>query len=114
MAKTQENGKKSHIGPDLGPLSSNSDCIFFFFFKNLAFSYIRYHGQLLLCEISEKTNDPILRKLSDRQTNRQRDQSDVIGCCPTNVMRPICLMEKIAKIMKQTYAYKCYVSTHSV
>ena len=52
--------------------------------------------------------------VADRQTDRQTDQSDVIGCCPTNVMRPLCSMEKIAKIMKQTYAYKCYASTHSV
>ena len=49
-----------------------------FFFKNLVLSVTRYHGQLLSCTISEKTNYPILRKLSD-------DQSDFIGCCPTNV-----------------------------
>ena len=31
MIQTQENGKKTHIGPDLGPLSPNSDHNFFFF-----------------------------------------------------------------------------------
>ena len=33
----------------------------------------RYHGQLLLCTITEKANDPILRKLSDARTDRQTD-----------------------------------------
>ena len=43
------------------------------FFKNLAPSVTRYYGQLSSCTISEKTNNPILRKLSDGQTDRQRD-----------------------------------------
>ena len=37
----------------------------FFFLKNLAYSITRYQGQLSSCTISEKTNDPILRKLCD-------------------------------------------------
>ena len=32
--------------------------------KNLAWSVTRYHGQLSSCTISEKNNDPILRKFS--------------------------------------------------
>ena len=36
----------------------------FFFPKNLAPSVTRYHGQLSSCTITEKTNDPILKKLS--------------------------------------------------
>ena len=45
---------------------------FFFFFplKNLALSVTRYHAQLSSCTISEKNNDPILRKLSDGQTDK--------------------------------------------
>ena len=43
-----------------------------------------------------KTNDPILRKLSDgrtdRQTGGQTDESDFIGRCPTNVERPTITM----------------------
>ena len=35
---------------------------FFIFFKNLTSSVTRYHVQLSSCTISEKTNDPILRK----------------------------------------------------
>ena len=44
-----------------------------FFFKNLASSVTRYHGQLSPCTISEK-NDPILRKLSDGWTDGQTDK----------------------------------------
>ena len=43
---------------------------FFVFFKNLALSVTRYHGQLSSCTISDKTNDPILRELSERRTDR--------------------------------------------
>ena len=61
------------------------------FLKNLTASVTRYHSQLSSCTITE-TNDPILRKRSDRWrdgrmdegTDEQRDQSDFIGCCLTN------------------------------
>ena len=43
------------------------------FFKNLGLSVTRYHGQLSSCTISEKTNNPILRKLSDGRTDGQTD-----------------------------------------
>ena len=45
-----------------------------FFFKNLASSVTRYHSQVSSCTISEKTIDPILRKLSDGWADRQRDR----------------------------------------
>ena len=58
----------------------------FFYFKNLALSVTRYYVQLSSCTIStKKTNYPTLRKLSDGPTDGQMDQSDFIGCCPTNV-----------------------------
>ena len=44
-----------------------------FFFKNLALSVTRCHGQLSTCTISEKTKDPIFRKLSDGKTDEQTD-----------------------------------------
>ena len=44
-----------------------------FFFKNLAPSFTRNHGQLSSCTISEKNNDPILKKVSDRRTDEQTD-----------------------------------------
>ena len=72
MIQTQENGEKLHFGPDLGQLFSNLGRQFFFF-KNVASSVKRYYGQLLLRTISEKTNDPILRKFCDRRTDRQTD-----------------------------------------
>ena len=68
--------------------------LFFFFFKNLALSKTRYHGQPSSCAISKKTNDSILRKFSNgqmdgqSQMNRQLDQSDFIGHCLTNVKQP--------------------------
>ena len=37
--------------------------------------------------ISEKTNNPILRKLSDGWTSRRVDESDFIGRCQTDVER---------------------------
>ena len=66
---TQENDEKLHFGPDLGPLGPNSG--HHFFFKNLAPSVVRYYGQLSSCAISEKTDDLILRKFSDRRTDRR-------------------------------------------
>ena len=70
MNQTWENGKKPSFGPNFGlPI---------FFFKNLASSVTSCYGQLSSCIISEKTNDPILRKLNDRQsdgrTGRQMDR----------------------------------------
>ena len=56
MNHAWENGKKSSFRPDIGP---NSGCQNFFFFISLPPSVTRYHGQLSLCTISEKTNDPI-------------------------------------------------------
>ena len=59
-----------------------------FFFKNLASSVTRYHGQLSSCAISEKNYDPILRKFSDGWADGQTDESDFIGRHPNNVERP--------------------------
>ena len=65
---------------------------------NQTSSVTRYHGQLSSCTISEKTNDPILRKLSDgrtetdRLTDGQTDEGDFIGRCPPNVERPHCFI----------------------
>ena len=41
--------------------------------KNLFLSVNRYHGQLLSCTIPQKTNDQILRKLSDGWTDKRTD-----------------------------------------
>ena len=73
MIETQENGQKPHFGPDLGPLGPNSGRQISFF-KNLASSVTRYHGQLSSSKISERTNDSMLRKISDGRTDRQADK----------------------------------------
>ena len=70
MTQTQGNDEKPHYGHDLGPLGPNS-VTKFFFFKYLASLVTRYHGQLSLCTISEKTNYTILRKFSEGQTEGQ-------------------------------------------
>ena len=67
MIQTQENDEKPHFEPDFGPLAQiRAAKFFFFFFKNLDSSVTRYHCQLSSCNISEKTNDPMLRKFSER------------------------------------------------
>ena len=68
---------------------------FFFEFFFQALSVTRYHGQLSSCTISEKTNDPILRKLSDGWTDRPTDRQTegpewFHRHCPTNVECPKC------------------------
>ena len=45
IVQTQENDEKPHFGPDLGLFGPNSGRQFFFL-KNLASSFARYHGQL--------------------------------------------------------------------
>ena len=52
----------------MGPSSNRQ------FFFNPVLLVTRYRGQLSSCKISEKTNDPILRKLSDAWTDRQTDR----------------------------------------
>ena len=70
MNQTWENGKKPSFGPILVHLPEIR-ATKFFFFKNRDLSVTRYHGQLSSCAISEKTNDPILRKLSDGRTPKK-------------------------------------------
>ena len=73
MIQTQEIGKKKLI---LGMMQAPLVQIWAakFFFKTLVSSVNRYHGQLSSCTIPEKTNDPILRKLSDGKTDGRRDR----------------------------------------
>ena len=60
------------------------------FFKNLASSVIKCHGQLSSCYDPITSYDPILRKCNDgwtdRQTDRQTDNSDFIRSCRTSNM----------------------------
>ena len=82
MNQPWENGKKIFQRFYLRALGPNLGCPIFFP------PVTRYHGQLSSCKLLEKTNDPILRKLShgwtDRQVDGKADKSDLIGCCLTN------------------------------
>ena len=60
--QTWENSKKPSFGPEFGPFCPNLGHQFFF---SKTWLVARYHGQLSSYTISEKTNDPILRKLSE-------------------------------------------------
>ena len=63
--------------------------IFFFTKTWLCHSLDIMNGQLSSCTKSEKTNDPILKKLSDGWAGGLMDESDFMGGCPTNVERPV-------------------------
>ena len=55
----------------------------------MALSVTRYFGQLSSCTIPEKTNDPILRKLSDGWIDEQINKSDFIGSSVQNEQSPL-------------------------
>ena len=86
----KQNNFRSNFG-QLGQIPAKN--FFFFFFENLAWSVTRYLGQLSSGTISEKSNDSILRKLSngetDGETDGQMEESDFIGCCQTNVEQSV-------------------------
>ena len=71
MNQTWENGKKPCLRPDFSPFCPNSGHQFFF--SKIWLSVTRYHGQLSSYTISEKNNDPVMRKLSDRWTDGQTE-----------------------------------------
>ena len=84
-----DNGKKLVLGLILAHLVPPKN-----FFKNLAPSVTRYHVQLSSCTTSEKTNDPVLRKLRDRQINRGTDRRVIL-------LDSVCLMSNIQKHSKK-------------
>ena len=67
LTKWQKNWFPAHFWPIWPKFGSP-----IFFFKNLASLVTSYHGQLSSSSILEKTNDLILRKLSDGWTDGQR------------------------------------------
>ena len=74
LNQTSENGKKPSFGSDFDPFDLNSGRQIFFF-KNLSLSVNRNYQ--LSCTVSEKINDPILRKFSDGRTDgRTNGQTD--------------------------------------
>ena len=71
IIQTQEDGEKLYFGPvgrKFGAAIFFVFFLFFVFFQKFGF-VSRYHGRLSSCKISEKTNDLILKKLSDEWAN---------------------------------------------
>ena len=71
IIQTQEDGEKLYFGPvgrKFGAAIFFVFFLFFVFFQKFGF-VSRYHGRLSSCTISEKTNDLILKKLSDEWAN---------------------------------------------
>ena len=91
ISRKTKTSKKASFGPNLAHLTQIRAANFFFFFlKNLASSVTRYHRKLSSCTTSEKTNDPILRKLSDGQTEGQADgQTDWFHRTMSNYYRAL-------------------------
>ena len=88
--------------------------LFIYFFQKSGSSVTRYHGQLSSCTISEKINDPVLRKLSDVRTDGQTDESDFIGHCLTNAERLKIFRKKKAIcfcLKKLIYLVKLFLPT---
>ena len=63
-----------------------------------------FFPEIWLCQL-EKTKDQILRKIIDGQTDRRTDESDFIGCCPTNVECPINKSSEETDFNNLTYHY---------
>ena len=71
IIQTQEDGEKLYFGPvgrKFGAAIFFVFFLFFVFFQKFGF-VSRDHGRLSSCTISEKTNDLILKKLSDEWAN---------------------------------------------
>ena len=75
--------KKLVLGPILAPLLQIQVANFF------SKIWLRQSlGSQLSCANQKKTNDPVLRKFTDRRTDGQTDESDFMGRRPTNVECP--------------------------
>ena len=78
MKQTLENDKRPSLGTDFGTFGPNSSRHFFFFFSKICLRQsvdimVSYHH----VQYQKKTNDPILRKLSDgRKDVRTEGRTD--------------------------------------
>ena len=72
LTKLEKMAKKSSFGPDFGPFGPNSGFRFYFFSKILPSQSLDIRSAITMYNIRKKTNYPILRKLGDRQLDRQR------------------------------------------
>ena len=85
MNQPWQNNNKPKFGPNFGPFGPNSDHHFFseIWLRQPLDIMVSYHH----VQYQKKTNDPALRKLSDRRTDGQTDESGFIGRCQSNVER---------------------------
>ena len=66
---TSKNGEKNHVGHDLGQLGGHENFYSKMWLRQSLDIMVSYH----YVQYQKKTNDPILRKLSDGQTYEQTD-----------------------------------------
>ena len=90
MNQTGGNGEKHHFGPNLHPLGPNSGPHFFFFFSKM---WLRQSLDIMISyhHVQHQKKLKIQTLVTDERTNRQTDESDFIGCCPTNAECPTVL-----------------------
>ena len=115
--QTWENGEKPSSGPGFNPFGPNSGCKFFF--KYLALSVTRYHGQLSWSTISESNlmmqswENLVTDGRTDGQADKQMDESDFRGRSPTNIERPkaeilVLIEKKMSKHKTRTFRIFCW------
>ena len=92
MKQTWENGKKPSFGPNFGLFFGPnllSPPFFLFFSKNWLFNLLYNKGSYHDAPYQKKLMIQLWENLvTDGRTDRQTDESDFIGRCPTNVERP--------------------------
>ena len=87
-----------------------------FFFKYLALSVTRYHGQLSWSTISESNlmmqswENLVTDGRTDGQADKQMDESDFRGRSPTNIERPkaeilVLIEKKCPNIRQELFEY---------
>ena len=90
-----------------------------FFFKYLALSVTRYHGQLSWSTISESNlmmqswENLVTDGRTDGQADKQMDESDFRGHSPTNIERPkaeilVLIEKKMSKHKTRTFRIFCW------
>ena len=94
MTQFSSKSQKPHFGVILDPFCPKKG-LRDFFFKNRAPSVFIIYGPLTSCKKSEKSNKPILRKLTNERTNGRTDRGHFLG--PLNFVR----VQNQKKIMSQ-------------
>ena len=75
MIQTREKGEKPHFRPNLGPLGPHLGCQKFF--QETGFVIHQISWSAIIMHNIKKTNDQILRKVSDGRTDGRTDRRDI-------------------------------------